>query len=100
MNRFFISMFLTISLCLSVSLALADVKSQTIPAVTGPIVKSPDSCNAGDGWISTQYNGKDSCVRCNERNGWHYAKYNGKDNCVRCDERNGWRYDGNKYCVK
>lgn len=100
MNKFFISIFLMISLCLSVSLALADAKRTVRPDVTAPVVKSPASCNTKYGWTHKQYNGKDSCVRCDERNGWRYAKYNGKDSCVRCDEKNGWRYDDSKYCVK
>lgn len=100
MNRFFISIFLTISLFLWISLALAGVTSPVSPAVTGPIVKSTASCNTEYGWRNAKYNGRDSCVFCDEKNGWRYAKYNGKDSCVRCDEKGGWRYDGRKSCVK
>lgn len=134
MNRFVISIFLTMLLCLSVSLAFAG--GATSPGVLIPDVINPgaqgvgrqdvlnpgpgNSCNARDGFVYLQYNGKgmcvrcaekngyryakyngkDSCVRCDEKSGWRYAKYNGKDACVRCDEKNGWRYDGNKSCVK
>lgn len=76
MNRFVISIFFTISLCLSVSLALAGG------------VTSPDVINPGPG------------NSCNARDGFVYTQYNGKGMCVRCTEKNGWRYDGNKNCVK
>lgn len=100
MSRFFVPIFLTIALCLSVSPALAGVTSPVSPNVTGPIVKSANYCNTQHGWRNAKYNGRDSCVFCDEKNGWRYAKFNGKDSCVRCNEESGWRYDGSKFCVK
>jgi len=64
-------------------------------------VTSPDVINPG-----AQGVGRQDVINpgpgnsCNARDGFVYTQYNGKGMCVRCTEKNGWRYDGNKNCVK
>jgi len=89
MNRFVISIFFTISLCLSVFLALAG-------GVTSPDVINPGAQGVGRQDVINPGPGNS----CNARDGFVYTQYNGKGMCVRCTEKNGWRYDGNKNCIK